>query len=304
MIKRWLYIITAVSVSGAACVVIAHTWLGKQTAFPYVDFDSSMKLSAHPEKLTPEWGKPIMDVLRILYERNNAQTITPSSTLRIPKIIHQIWLGSPFPDKYRAWQQSWIHYHPDWEYRLWTDADIEKLHALGDFFVGETYQFYQEAINYGEKSDVLKILLIRYFGGMYVDIDFECLKPCDVFHYCYDMYIGIQPMDVAYVQLGYALFGAAPHNPFIEEVVKTLHTTRHIPEIVAKTGPIMLTRCFVQNALGMRDIIMVALPASYFYPRGYNDPLEPRDWIKSESYAAHHWAGSWLAPEANMVLVK
>jgi mannosyltransferase OCH1-like enzyme len=30
-----------------------------------------------------------------------------TNTLRIPKIIHQIWLGSPLPEKYLRFQQSW-----------------------------------------------------------------------------------------------------------------------------------------------------------------------------------------------------
>jgi mannosyltransferase OCH1-like enzyme len=296
--KRWLYIGIIVTI-GSACVLMAHKWL-QQPSFLYVDFDTSMKLHQHADKLTPGWGQPVMQVFKALYARNNVKNVPYDPQLRIPRIIHQIWLGGPLPEKYHAWQATWKQYHPDWEYHLWTDDDIEKLHALGNFFVGKTYEYYQEATNYGERSDILKILLIYYYGGLYADTDFECLRSCEILHHYYDMYIGIQPMDVAYVQLGYALFGAYPRHPFIKKVVETLDTARVHPEIVRRTGPIMITDCFVRYAPEMPHRI-VALPASYFYPRDYNDPLEPRSWIKPESFAVHHWAGSWLAPEANIV---
>jgi mannosyltransferase OCH1-like enzyme len=297
--KRWLYVVALMTIGGVAYALVGSKWF-EQTPFPYIDFDVSMKLNPNDPKITREWGKPIIQVLKLLYERNSAKKITYSDHARIPKIIHQIWLGSAFPEKYRSWQESWKKYHPDWEYRLWTDADIEKLHALGNFFIGNTYKFYQEATNYGEKSDVLKILLIYYYGGLYVDTDFECLKSLEVLHHCYDLYIGIQPMDVAYIQLGYALFAAHPRHPLIRKVIDTLSTTRHIQEIVCRTGPLMITRCFAEQALSTPGPI-VALPASYFYPQGYDQRHEPpAHWMKKESFAVHWWEGSWLKPEANM----
>jgi hypothetical protein len=35
------------------------------------------------------------------------------------------------------------------------------------------------ATNYGEKSDILRYEILSQFGGIYVDCDFECLKPFD-----------------------------------------------------------------------------------------------------------------------------
>jgi mannosyltransferase OCH1-like enzyme len=297
--KRWLYVVALMTIGGVAYALVSSKWF-EQVPFAYVDFDVSMKLDPHDPKLTGEWGKPIMQILKLLYERNSAKKVAYSEHVRIPKIIHQIWLGSPFPEKYRSWQESWKKYHPDWEYRLWTDADIEKLNALGNFFIGDTYTFYQEATNYGEKSDILKILLIYYYGGIYADTDFECLRSLEVLNHCYDLYIGIQPMDVAYIQLGYALFAAYPRHPLIRKVIDMLHTTRHIPEIVCRTGPLMITRCFAEHALSTPGSL-VALPASYFYPQGYDQRHEPlSQWIKEESFAVHRWEGSWLKPEANM----
>src|SRR5438876_9483420 len=58
----------------------------------------------------------------------NAYKIGPE--LKIPKIIHQIWLGSPVPSVYEPFMKSWQEKHPDWEYRLWTDENVHSLFPL------------------------------------------------------------------------------------------------------------------------------------------------------------------------------
>ena len=32
----------------------------------------------------------------------------------IPKIVHLIWLGSLFPEKYKRIKDTWAKYNPDW----------------------------------------------------------------------------------------------------------------------------------------------------------------------------------------------
>jgi len=46
----------------------------------------------------------------------------------IPKIIHQTWKSrSDLPETFRAWMASWLRHNGDWQYWLWTDADIRRL---------------------------------------------------------------------------------------------------------------------------------------------------------------------------------
>ena len=43
----------------------------------------------------------------------------------------------------------------------------------------------------------------------------------------------------------------------------------------------------------------IVFPSGYFYPCGYEDQQLPEyAWRRDESFAVHHWAGSWLKPEA------
>lgn len=94
------------------------------------------------------------------------------------KIIHQTWKVEEVPDYHfpNVWQESWKRHHPDWEYRLWTDADNEKL-------VRDSYpEFWRNysAITKGVlKADVARALYLHKFGGMYADLDHICLRPMD-----------------------------------------------------------------------------------------------------------------------------
>jgi inositol phosphorylceramide mannosyltransferase catalytic subunit len=268
---------------------------------PYVDFDASMRLLDHPEALTAEWGPVMYPMLKNLFEKNY-RVPELDSPYRIPKILHQIWLGSPFPEKYKAFRDSWIRAHPDWQYKLWTEAEIE---ALGLF----NKDLYDAAANYGAKSDIAKYEIIYRFGGVYIDTDYECIQALDLIHKTYDFYIGIQPLDTEHVQIGLGLFGARPGHKILGTVIQQLRantTPADIAnkQIVLSTGPLFFTPIFYQLA-PLCDDRVIAFPASYLYPMGYNEKVCDWDrWIRPESFAVHHWEGSWLKPEGFIPAVR
>ncbi len=47
----------------------------------------------------------------------------------IPKITHQTWKTRDIPARFQDASASWLALYPDWEYRLWTDDDLEKVVA-------------------------------------------------------------------------------------------------------------------------------------------------------------------------------
>ncbi len=289
----------------------------------YVPFDESMQLEHYASTMDRPDFSYVYNFFKDIYEKNSFDKVAPQSESRIPKIIHVMWLGGKLPEEYVRYVESWKKYHPKWTILFWTDSAtnynqaveivhtfdqlasrLESIHG-GERIVIDVADlqfdnrgFYDKAINYGEKSDILKWEIVYRFGGVYVDVDFECLRPLDVYHHTYDLYTGIQPLDTNMVQLGAALYGAVPHHPILRACVENIKNNQHINQIVVKTGPIHFTKTFLGMAgkTGLRDI---ALPASYFYPCGYEQKGTQRDlWCKAESAAVHHWAGSWLKPEA------
>lgn len=164
---------------------------------------------------------------------NNISTLFHEQLL-IPKIIHQIWIGPrPFPEKALKWKESWQKMHPDWEYKLWTNADVQHF----DF---ANKKYFNQATNWGEKADILRYELVYRFGGLYVDIDFECLKPFDWLHHCCDFYAGIQAIPLLFnhkLRVANGLIAARPEHPILAHAIARIKDFRQGPKVSTRTGP-------------------------------------------------------------------
>jgi len=265
-------------------------------AWIYVDFDYSMKTAwlyrqiGVTTQVVGINGNELYVLFKSLYNKNNLQLIKPSQQLKIPKTIHQVWLGGPVPEAFKVYMQSWIDMHPGWEHRFWTDETVVQFPLINQ-------EFYDRSDNFGVKSDILKWELIYRIGGVYIDTDFECLKPLDILHYTYDFYTGIQPLDSHFLQLGAALFAAAPGHPILKHCIETIKDDWHEKGAPKKTGPVHFTKSFFKVA-GKTGLIDIALPSGYFYPLFCSQKELRKDlWLTEGAYAVHHWAKSWMPAE-------
>lgn len=88
----------------------------------------------------------------------------------IPKIIHQIWIGSkPRPSKFmRTWQDK----HPDYEYIMWNEAEITKR---GIKF--QCQKRIEEIEEINGKADIIRWEILYHYGGLFLDADSICIEP-------------------------------------------------------------------------------------------------------------------------------
>lgn len=87
----------------------------------------------------------------------------------IPKTIHQIWLG---PKKRPArLMDSWAAMHPEWEHRVWTEADIPSDMVNRDKL--------EQIEEWAGKADILRYEVLLRHGGVYCDADSLCVKRMD-----------------------------------------------------------------------------------------------------------------------------
>jgi mannosyltransferase OCH1-like enzyme len=287
-----------VSFVHAAHIIICLYTPSLCAQWQYIPFDLSMKQAAHQKaiamtkKIVGIDGTELYTFFKQLYEQYNPTHQRPDFRPRIPLIIHQVWLGSDVPDAFQQYRMSWIQNHVPrgWVYHLWTDDEIQALNLYNK-------KLYDATDNYGMKSDIARLEIIDRFGGVYVDIDFECFQPLDMFHYLYDFYTGLQPLDSFFVQLNNALFGACPGHPIVRHAIITMSDAwNRYHGAPQKTGPVHFTRSFYavkkNNTCTTRDI---ALPATYFYPLGTQDCTVAKSaWQAQGAWAVHWWAKSWM----------
>jgi mannosyltransferase OCH1-like enzyme len=230
---------------------------------------------------SPDWN-----MARKLYERNYLEA--KDRTDRIPKKIHQIWLGSELPKEYHGYTESWKKFHPDWEYKLWRDSDVKNFPMI-------RRTEYDNATNQGMKSDILRYEILKQFGGLYIDTDFECLKPFDDLMYL-DFFTSLS-YDLE-MQLYIGLIASVPNHPVINECIDSLTTSYRGDSskvIMSNTGPYHFTKCFLSK-VREDDKGIIAFPMDFFYPlpNTKRDTLVPYIYTKPFSYAIHHWAISWV----------
>lgn len=100
-----------------------------------------------------------------------------SKTKMIPKKIHQIWIGnSLIPERCKLFMERMKVLHPDWEYKLWTNDDIFETHYKEDKFLQSYWKDVDTHFKPAHIADRARLLILRDFGGVYVDADANPIK--------------------------------------------------------------------------------------------------------------------------------
>lgn len=98
---------------------------------------------------------------------------------RIPRILHQIHVGGPLPDKFAANVRQLREANPGWEYLFHDDAAAERL--LADDYGPAMHALYHSISPlYGAaRADLLRYLILYRFGGVYLDLKSVAERPLD-----------------------------------------------------------------------------------------------------------------------------
>lgn len=274
----------------------------KLTVFPEkVDFFTSMGWVDKSNPTLLEWllghfGRDKFLAFKDLYDKNTFIGKKQQGKAVIPKIIHQIWVGPNTPPAiFKDSQESMKRLHPEWEYKLWTDADIPGFKLYNQ-------EFYDAAKNYGAKADILRYEILSRYGGVYLDIDFVCIRPLDVLLQ-YDAWATNAGGDFAN-----GAIGAVPGHPILEDTILSLKDSwnahKEAGDVIDSVGPRHLERSFMKF-VGNKDMNIIVFPTDFFYPllpRDKDEGLEAqltgnktvmKKFIKPETFAIHFWAGSW-----------
>lgn len=89
----------------------------------------------------------------------------------IPKTIHQIWIGDQ-DKRPKILMDTWKGNHPNWDYKLWTEKEIEELELLN------LNKFEIHPMLSG-KADIARYEILFKFGGFFIDADSISIKPLD-----------------------------------------------------------------------------------------------------------------------------
>ncbi len=93
------------------------------------------------------------------------------ANILIPKLFHQIWLGDkPIPDSFKQWSGRWLALNGGWPHGAVDRRSSPRSHQQKQF---------DAADKMAAKSDILRYEVIARHGGIYIDSDFEPLRPIE-----------------------------------------------------------------------------------------------------------------------------
>ena len=217
------------------------------------------------------------------------------SNQKIPKVIHQVWIGGKIPEKYKRWTESWLVHNPDYDYILWDDRKVQDLSIVST-------KVYMSQVNLGAKSDILRYYILEKFGGIYADTDFECLRPIPTRLLCSSGFAGLGYDNKPVVLNG--LIGSEPGSRILQYILDRLlhnfdYCVNSTNSILKTTGPYMFTDVLLNNFLDYDSSGFVILPSTYFYPHpkyAFFTTLEASSLATPHTFAIHHWECSWMRP--------
>lgn len=223
----------------------------------------------------------------------------------IPRIIHQTWKNKRIPKRFLDFSEGWRHCHPGWEWRLWTDADNLR-------FVKERYpsilDHYTSFPCHIQRVDFIRYLILRTYGGVYVDLDLQCFRNIELLLGSHQCLFSLEheehakSHDVPFI-VSNAFMASVPEHPIFDLIVAEV--LDYIPgssmmnrNILESTGPLMLTRVFQKYRLDgepklLNNRHLFSLPISTADRVRASDLGQISSIIASDIYGLHWHVGTW-----------
>lgn len=277
-------------------VVFSVTTVAASLHVYLLDFNKCMNcVNSKNYKIKFKWGsefnKVMIQKLEELYNKNYFSKIQRSAIPKIPKTIHQIWVGpNPLPDVCKKMGNIWQKFNPSWQYKLWTNDNINEI-LLG--MSQEHRDMFENAEELRGKANFLRYYILYKHGGLYVDMDSLCLASFDELNHYYDFYVGISHNNTRIEEiLNNATIASAPGHPIMKYVIDNIKkdTTKQWCYV---HGVLYFTKA-VLDVLFEAPGVNIAFPSNVFYPYKLNKYDDSLNFLKN-SMCMHYWA-SWSNP--------
>ena len=206
----------------------------------------------------------------------------------IPKIIHYCWLSNdPIPPKLQACMESWKEMLPEYKFVLW---DTQRFDVNSTPWVSEAFNVRK----YAFAADYIRLYAVYHYGGIYLDMDVEVVKPFSNELLAGNYLVGYESSDYT-IGIEAGIFGGEQGAEWLGDCLK-YYEDRHF---IKSDGSF--------DTLPLPRIIWKVLKEKYIDTKMIN-PLSP-DYLTakccdngkikktSNTYTIHHFEGSWFTPK-------
>ena len=165
--------------------------------------------------------------------------------MSIPKIIHQLWIGTkPAPIKL---MDTWKDKHPNFEYIYWNEEEFIKRNM--------TFKC-QDKINEIEeingKADIIRCEILYKYGGIFIDADSICIEPFDDEILSKQCFAGWEQEELRKGLIATGTMGFPEKHPLVKTAINWIinnEVSQSKANLMAwqSVGPGLLTRMYNTN---------------------------------------------------------
>ncbi len=218
----------------------------------------------------------------------------------IPKVIHYCWFGrGPLPDLAKKCINSWKKYCPDYEIVEWNEDnyDINKNQYMKEAYEAKKWAFV---------SDYARLDIIYSYGGIYLDLDVELLKPLDDL-LCLSGFFGTE--QTGYINTGIG-FGSEKSNKLVQMMLEEYSNISFaFGEQIYDLTPCPKRNTLSINKLGFKYSAKklwkyennIVFPPRFFCPINYETNEIT---ITEDTYSIHLFNASWLTNDEQEMYAK
>ena len=208
----------------------------------------------------------------------------------IPKIIHYCWFGKgklpPFAQKCIS---SWKKYMPHCEIKEWNENNFN-VNMIK--YTKEAYEYKK----YAFVSDFARFYVLNQYGGIYLDVDVELVKPIDDL-LNYKTVLGFESLGRVNPGL---ILASEPATLFLKEMIELYKNLSFIDNngnmnlttIVTYTTDYLKTKGLREENVKQEIYGVTVFPTDYFCPID----MKTNELIITENtYSIHHFNSSWIS---------
>lgn len=183
---------------------------------------------------------------------------------------------------------------PDYEVKEWNETNS----PLDNSYTKAAY----EQKLWSRLANYIRLQALNQEGGIYFDTDVEVVRSFTPLRH-HKCFIGFQQEAEDVDWINNAILGAEAGHPFLRRCMElTLKKFEDEGEFYrSPTISTIVLKEMGLRAYGLQEIDeVIVYPTEYFYPYPWSAKFSP-ECITENTYAVHHWAGSWLPPAKRKV---
>lgn len=194
----------------------------------------------------------------------------------IPHIIHQYWDDyDAVPQVYINYIKTVIEHHPNWEYWFLTNADVDCYFKTKHPEFEKVYQNYSSPI---AKADVMRYFILYDYGGIYLDLDMEVLKPLDIWTYISPCILSHETYEHSFIihktkapNVINAAMASKPGHPLFHTFQKHLEHYHKVQRnnLLFETGPFFMNNIyhlFLNTSKRTVKDELIVIDPKYWFP--------------------------------------